>query len=187
MQTGILKADALRSATGADVALMGMAEVNCYVPVGGTRSRLYEGPITEDDIIRISQNSADESPACCSASMTGTQLLALLNYGATSAEEQAAGRTSGFHPYAVSGVTLRYHLNGEAGLRVSDVRLDNGKAVDQEGDRIGGVLEGAVPEESLSDLQKEAYSITDVCLGFVAQNQNVAPERTRVSFEFPPK
>ena len=182
LQTGLLKADALRSTTGADVALMGMAEVNCYVPVGGTRSRLYEGPITEDDMIRISQNSADESPACCSASMTGAQLLGLLDYGATSVQEQAAGRTSGFHPYAVSGLTLRYHLTGGAGQRVSEVRLDNGKAVDPDAVYTVAFLEGAVPKESLSDLQKEAYSITDVCLNYVTGKQSVAPEKARIRF-----
>ena len=182
LQTGLLKADALRSAADTDVALIGMAEVNCYVPVGGTRSRLYEGEITEDDIIRVSQNQTGASPVCCQASMTGAQLLALLDYGATSAEEQAAGRTNGFHPYAVSGLLLRYHLSGEPGQRISDVQLESGKALDPAAVYSVSFLEGAVPEEYLSDLHKTEYTMFDICFDYIAKKQNVTPEKDRISF-----
>ncbi|WP_125140910.1 extracellular solute-binding protein [Clostridium transplantifaecale] len=183
LQTGLLKADALRSATGADIALIGMAEANCYVPVGGTRSRLYEGPITEDDVIRISQISLGEAPACSHAFMTGAQLTALLDYGASSAEEQAEGRTSHFHPYAVSGLKLSYQLNGEAGRHVSDIQLENGKPLAADTVYTVAFLEGAVPEEYLSNLHKTEYSMTEICLDYIRKKQNVTPEKNRVSFK----
>lgn len=183
LQTGMLKADALRSAAGVDVALIGMSEANCYVPVAGTRSKLYEGAVTADDVTRIAQNLTGESPICCRVSMTGAELLKLLDYGATSAEEQAAGRTSGFHPYAVSGLTLSYILDGAAGGRVTGVKQAEGKTLDQDAVYTVAFLEGALPEGYRTNFEKLEKSMTDAFSDYIIEAQDIAPVKGRILFQ----
>lgn len=79
-------------------------------------SKIESGKMTLNNETR---RAAMNSGLCSYASLSGADLLAILDYGATSAEEQKSGRTSRFHPFAVSGVTLTYDLNGEEG-RVYD-------------------------------------------------------------------
>lgn len=182
LETGLLKADALRSAVGADVALIGMAEANCYVPVGGTRSKLYRGDITQDDVTRISQNTAAEILECARVTITGAELLALLDYGAASAEELAAGGPEGFHPFAVSGLTLDYDLNAGPGARVTGVRLENGGALDPSAVYTVAFLEGALPEELVSGAKRMECSITDALTEYVVNAKTVSPDQKRVRF-----
>ncbi|WP_195269316.1 extracellular solute-binding protein [Eubacterium sp. 1001713B170207_170306_E7] len=183
LQTGQLKADALRSATGAEIALIGMSEPNCYDPVAGTRSKLYEGAVTADDVTRIAQPQMGKSPLCGRTALTGAQLLELLDYGAASTEEQAAGHTSGFHPYAVSGLTLRYDLDGEAGARATEVKMGDGKALDPETVYTVAFLEGALPEAYLSDSEVSERSMTDAFSDYISKEQTVTPDTGRVRFQ----
>lgn len=53
-----------------------------------------------------------------STSVTGNELLALLEYGATSEKERQGGEVGRFHPIAVSGLKLTYHPEEDAGKRV---------------------------------------------------------------------
>lgn len=183
LQTGNLKADALRSAAGADIALMGMAEADCYVPVGGTRAKLYAGGITQDDVARISQSLVGEAPVCRRASVTGANLLALLERGACSQEELAAGGADRFHPFAVSGLTLRYDLNAGAGARVADVRLAKGGAVDPDALYTVAFLEGALPEELLSGVERTQATMNDAFSDYVTQMKTVTPDKGRIRFQ----
>ena len=68
----------------------------------------------------------DTSFTCVRVSVTGEELLSLLEHGATSEQEQQAGGPSRFHPFAVSGLKLTYHLGKDEGNRVSDVTLEDG-------------------------------------------------------------
>ena len=88
LQTGCLKADALRAAAGTDIAIVGVSEVNGYDPAGGVRTKLYKGAVTEDDVARITQVRMDTPLMSMSVSVTGNELLSLLEYGATSEKEQ---------------------------------------------------------------------------------------------------
>lgn len=182
LETGLLKADALREALDADIALVGMAEADCYVPVGGTRSRLYTGNITEDDVTRITQITTGEQIRCCRAEITGEKLLALLNYGAASKEEQEASRVSHFHPFAVSGIILSYDLDSESGKHIEKVCLSNGNKLNPDSTYTVAFLEGALQEEFLTGVEKTEYSMTGVFGDYIAKKKNVIPDKKRVSF-----
>lgn len=180
-QSGCLKADALRAATGTDLALIGISEVNGYDPVGGTRTKLYKGFVTEDDITRITQIRTDTPLMSMSGSVTGRELLSLLEYGATSEQEQQDGGAGRFHPFAVSGVKLTYHLDKEEGKRVSGVTMENGGKLQPDALYTISYIQGAFPEGTL-DGTETGITMTDAFRNYVTAEKNVAPDKDRIRF-----
>lgn len=180
-QSGCLKADALRAATGTDIALIGISEVNGYDPVGGIRTKLYQGAVTEDDITRITQIRTDMPLMCMSGSVTGRELLSLLEYGATSEQEQKDGRVGRFHPFAVSGVNLTYHLDKEEGKRVSDVTMEGGGRLQPDAVYTISYISGAFPEGTL-DGTETGITVTDALRNYVKAEKNIAPDKDRIRF-----
>lgn len=182
LETGCLKADSMRAATGADIALVGMSEVNGYDPVGGTRSKLYKGPVAEEDIIRIAQIKADEPVRCSIASVTGAELLALLEYGATSEKEQEEGTVSRYHPFAVSGLKLSYDLEGEEGKRVANVSFSDGSRLELDSTYTISCFAGAFPEEKLRGTET-GIMMTDAFRNYIIKEGKVTPDTGRISFQ----
>lgn len=182
LATGNLKADALRAASGADVALIGMSEANCYVPVGGTRSRLYEGKITDADITRIAQIKTDAPLLCKTVLVTGKTLLTFLEQGAMSAEEQEQGEASHFHPFAVSGLTLVYDLDAKEGSRVSNVKTADGKTLDPDAVYKAAFLDGVLTEKDGAGQEETGLTMTDALREYILTEQIVAPDFNRISF-----
>lgn len=174
-QSGTLTAEALRLAAGADVALIGMAEINGYAPVGGNRSRLYKGPITNDDVLRVAQVKADTPLLCCRGTVTGEKLLEILEYGATSEAEQKAGAVSHFHPFAVSGITLLYDTDADEGGRVSRVKLADGKKLDPAAEYTLAYLDGALAGLSVSDVNRLEPSLAEMVVSYIRNEGTVSP------------
>lgn len=183
VQTGCLKADALRNATGSDIALIGISEVNGYDPVGGIRAKLYKGAVTEDDITRITQVRMDTQLKTVQATVTGSELLSLLEYGATSVQEQADGQVIGFHPFAVSGLKLTYHLEADEGQRVSDVTLANGAKLQADAVYTISYIKEAFPEGKF-DAVETGMTMTDAFRDFIIAEGTVAPDDQRIRFEY---
>ena len=181
LQTANLKADALRTASGTDVALIGMAEADFYAPVGGTRSRLYEGGITNADITRITQIELDVPLLCSTASVTGSELLDILEHGATSIKEQETGVVDHFHPFAVSGLTLTYDTEQDEGHRVSDVKL-NQNTLNPESTYTVAFLSGVLTEEETGNIRETDLSMTDVLKDYIQTEQTVTPSPQNVRF-----
>lgn len=181
LQTGILKADALRSAAGTDIALAGMAEADCYVPVGGTRSKLYKGIVTDADVTRIAQIETDVPLMCTTASVTGRELLAVLEYGATSLSEQEAGKVGHYHPFAVSGLSLSYSPGAEEGFRVGNIRLNDGTALKPDGIYTVAFLKGALTAEGLTQIRETDISMTDALRDYIISGNIVAPDTRRIA------
>lgn len=181
-QTGCLKADALRAATGTDIALIAVSEVNGYDPVGGTRAKLYKGFVTEDDITRMTQIHMDTPLMSMSVSMMGHELLSLLEYGATSGQEQQEGKVSRFHPFAVSGVNLTYHLDREEGERVSGVILEGGGKLQPDALYTISYIKGAFTEGTL-DGTETGITMTDALRNYVMTEKRVAPDKDRIRFK----
>ena len=180
-QAGCLKADALRAAAGTDIALIGISEVNGYDPAGGTRTKLYKGFVTEDDITRMTQPRMDTPLMGMRVSMTGNELMSILEYGATSEQEQRDGRVGRFHPFAVSGVRLTYHLDEDEGKRVSDVTMEDGKKLQEDAIYTISYIEGAIPEGIL-DGTKTGITMTDAFRNYVMAEKRVAPDQDRIRF-----
>lgn len=181
-QAGCLKADALRAAAGTDIALIGISEVDGYDPAGGTRTKLYKGSVTEDDITRMTQIRMDTPLMIMSSPVTGQELLSLLEYGATSEQEQRDGKAGGFHPFAVSGVNLTYHLDKEQGKRVSDVTMEGGKKLQPDALYTISYIKGAFPEGTL-DGTETGVTMTDAFRNYVTAEKNVAPDKDRIRFK----
>ena len=182
LQTGCLKADSIRASIGTDIALVGMSEVNCYDPVGGTRAKLYKGPVTEDDITRIAQILMDTPVMCWSSSVTGEELLSLLEYGATSVEEQENGAVSHYHPFAVSGLELSYHVDEEEGKRVTNVKLSNGGKVESDAIYTVSYLAGAFPESVLKGTDT-GITVTDSLRNYIIEKKEITPNTKGISFQ----
>lgn len=182
LQTGNLKADSLRAAAGADIALIGMEEAGCYVPVGGTRSKLYKGPVTEADVMRIAQIETDVPLMCSTAPFSGREVLALLEHGAASEEEQETGAVSHFHPFAVSGLTLTYSLGSEEGHRTSGVKLGDNKELDPDAIYTVAFLDGALTEAQAGGQSGTGLSMTDVFREYIISEETVAPDSQRIRF-----
>ena len=182
LQSGCLKADALRAAVGTDIALVGVSEVNGYDPVGGVRTKLYEGPITEDDITRMTQVRMDTPFTCVRVSVTGDELLSLLEHGATSEQEQQNGGASRFHPFAVSGLKHTYHLDKDEGNRVSDVVMGDGGKLQADTLYTVSYLQGAFPEGQFDETET-GISMTDAFRNYIITERRVAPENDRVQLE----
>lgn len=182
LQTGCLKADALRAAAGTDIALIGISEVNGYDPAGGIRTKLYKGPITEDDITRITQSRMDTPFMSMRMSVTGNELLALLEYGATSEREQQDGEADRFHPFAVSGLTLTYDLDKDEGERVSDVALEDGGRLQPDARYTVSYIKGAFPEDRY-DGTETGITVTDAFRNFITAEKKVAADGSRIRFK----
>lgn len=182
LQSGCLKADALRAAAGTDIALVGISEVNGYDPVGGSRTKLYEGPVTEDDITRMTQVRMDTPFTCVSVSVTGEELLSLLEHGATSEQEQQAGGPSRFHPFAVSGLKLTYHLGKDEGNRVPDVTLEDGGKLQMDALYTVSYIQGAFPEGKFDETETGS-SMTDAFRNYILSEMRVAPDKGRIQLK----
>ena len=182
LQTGCLKADSIHASTGTDIALVGMSEVNCYDPVGGTRAKLYKGSVTEDDITRIAQIIMDTPVMCWSSTVTGEELLSLLEYGATSVEEQENGAVSHYHPFAVSGLELSYDLDEEEGKRVTDVKLSDGRKLESDAIYTVSYLAGAFPESVLKGTNT-GVTVTDALRNYIIEKKEITPNTKRIRFK----
>lgn len=180
LQTGCLKADALRAATGTDIALIGISEVNHYDPAGVVRTKLYKGAVTEDDIARVTQIQMDTPLMSMRISLTGNELLKLLEYGATSEAEQLEGMVSHFHPFAVSGLKLTYHLENDEGNRVSDITMADGSKLRPETLYAISFIKGAFPEEI--DGTETGITMTDALRNYVTAEERIAPDSNRIQF-----
>ncbi|WP_215700561.1 extracellular solute-binding protein [Clostridium sp. MCC353] len=183
LQAGCLKADALRAAAGTDIALIGVSEVNGYDPVGGIRATLYRGSVTKDDIVRMTQAQMDTPFMSMSISVTGNELLALLEYGATSEKEQKDGAVSRFHPFAVSGLKLTYHLEKEEGKRVSDVTMENGSKLQPDILYTLSYIKGAFPEWKLKGIET-GITMTDALMDYVTAEKKVDPDKNRIRLKY---
>lgn len=183
LQTGCLKADALRAAANTDIALIGMSEIDHYDPVGGTRAKFYQGAITEDDIVRVAQTKLDSPLYCHSTTVTGEALLALLEYGATSLEEQEQGEVSHFHPFAVSGLKLTYHPYADMGKRVTNVRLADGSNLKLDQTYTISYLEGVFPEEVMH-CAKSDITMTNALRDYVTTKKEITPDRDRITLNY---
>lgn len=181
MQTACLKADALRAAAGTDVALAGVSEINGYNPVGAIRTKLYKGSVTEDDITRITQSKMDTPFMSMRASVTGDELLALLEYGAASEDEQQSGQVSRFHPFAVSGLKLSYHMDKDEGKRVSSVKMEDGSSLQPDALYTISYIRGTFPEGKLNDTET-GITMTDAFRNYITKEKQVAPDKKRIRF-----
>lgn len=182
LQTGQLKADALREAADADIALIGMAEADNYAPVSGNRTKLYKGGIMANDLVRIGEILSDKPLLCSRAELTGEELLALLESGAFSTEEQNVGKVSHFHPYAVSGLSLTYHLNMTEGSRITNIKTEGGDTLDPEATYTVAFLEGTLPQEICADAENTDISMKDALQEYIQTKETVAPDTGRISF-----
>lgn len=182
LQTAQLKADALRTALKADMALMGMAEADNYVPIGGTRSKLYQGDIFESDIYRIALQKKEVPLLCSRAELTGAQLMEVLEYGAFSEDEKESGAVNHYHPFAVSGLTLTYDLGAAEGSRVTGVKTADGGKLDLSAVYQVAFLEGALPEDICSVSERTELSMKDVLSGYIESEGQVAPDTKRICF-----
>lgn len=183
LQTGQLKADALRETMAADIALIGMAEADNYAPIAGNRTKLYRGEITANDLLRIAQILSNKPLLCSRAELTGEELLEILESGAFSAEEQKAGAVSHFHPFAVSGLSLTYHLNEAEGSRVTNVKIEGGSALKPETIYTVAFLEGALPQEACSAAENTDIPMKDALQEYTQARESVTPDTRRISFQ----
>lgn len=182
LQSDCLKADALRAAAGTDVALMGVSEVNGYAPVGGVRTKLYKGPVIEDDVTRMTQVRMDTPLMCVRVSVTGEELLSLLEHGATSEQEQRDGGPGRFHPFAVSGLKLTYHLDKDEGSRVSGVTIEDGGKLQADALYTVSYIQGAFPEGQFDEMAT-GISMTDAFRNYIIAEKRVAPDKDRIQLE----
>lgn len=179
LETGLLKAAALREATETDVALVGMAEVNVVIPKRSTRSRFYKGPVAMDDVLRVANQKNEDPDRCSRALIPGDRLLAILEGGAVIEEEESGH----FHPYAVSGLTLTYHLESPEGERVSDVTGEDGAPLDPEKLYRVSWLGEALPEERFSDVEHMDLTLTQALVDKIRREQTIVPEQKSVTLK----
>jgi 2',3'-cyclic-nucleotide 2'-phosphodiesterase (5'-nucleotidase family) len=140
---GNLIADALRVQTGAQASLVNNGSVRRALPAGPVSwGVLYELQPFANALVRVE--------------VTGAQLRAAL-------ENAVSGRTPDAH---ISGMTVRYDPAAPAGERVREVRLDDGRVVDDDdvvtlglsefiatgGDRYTSFTQGRITRTEMVDL-----------------------------------
>jgi 5'-nucleotidase len=167
---GNLLADAMREATGADIAFMN---------AGGIRAELREGDLTYSDLFEVSP--FDNYPAMLK--MTGRQIEEFLNL--TSTGERGIMQ--------VSGLRYTYDANLDkdkpfpARRRVVSVKLDNGQALDPDklytvvmpdfiaaGGDGSAPLMAQIPRANVTVLQER--SIRDVVIEVLRKRGAIAPK-----------
>ena len=179
LETGIYKAAALRQATETEVALVGIGEVDKIVPKRATFTKFYQGPVEADDVMRIADWNNDDPARCSRAVVSGATLLGILESGAV-VEDEESGH---FHPYAVSGLTLTYHLDEPEGERVSDVICADGSPLKPEKLYSISWLQDAMPEEGFSEVEHLELTLAEAMEMKIREEQKLVPERKAITFK----
>lgn len=178
LDTTIYKAAALRKATETEVALVGMGEVGKILPKHTTFSKIYRGPVEPDDVMRVSNWQGDDPDRCSRAMVPGAVLLEILEHGAI-VEDEESGH---FHPYAVSGLTLTYHMDRAEGERVSDVLCADGLPIEPEKLYHVSWLEGAMSEEGFYEVEHMKLTMAEAMEKKIREEQKIVPEQKSIIF-----
>ena len=145
---GDLSADAIRAASGADVA---------FVNAGSMRSGLSKGEITLDDVLRV----YPFGDHIMLAEVTGQQILDALEWGVRAVPSENGGFLQ------TSGLTYEIHTYIESGC----VKNDDGMFAGVEGEyRVKNVLVGGEPLdlEKTYKMATRAYTMVEHGDGFTA-------------------
>jgi hypothetical protein len=147
-----------------------------------TNGYFYEGDITDSSLECI---TPDKEPASeeddsntnkiVSASLTGEQILAILN------GTQQFSDTKGFSAYYVAyGLTVEYNPWGDEGERVLSCKLPNGEELDPEEQYEVAYFNGSLPDETIEPDRILDQNWKEAFLSWLDENGGVIkkPEMT---------
>ncbi|WP_394919249.1 extracellular solute-binding protein [uncultured Robinsoniella sp.] len=170
--TGNFVADAMRT--------WGDCELALYLDNGkdgnyngkGISGRIYAGDITTSDIDRIMPDlKANDSGALWKASISGEDLLAVLEYSVSVENNQ----TGWF--YYFSGLKMEFDPTAEPGNRVKKITASDGSAIDPARNYTIVVTEESVPEEYLQNCSKTDSLSYDIVTRAVESAGTISPAK----------
>lgn len=169
-ETGGFVADALREASGADVALFLDNGKDGRYNGKGISGRLYGGTVTMTDVLRILPDlKHGETGTMWTVSMTGANLLRTLEYALPVDNDQ-----TGWFYYA-SGLTMTYDPQAEPGSRIEAIARSDGSAIEPDAVYTVAVMDETVPDEYLLSCDRSNRAVADIVAQAVRDAKTVAP------------
>ncbi len=133
-------ADLYREAADAQIGLIVNDET-----YRGNVMRIFEGPVTEDDVVTLLPRSFDNGSTLVKAAMTGRQLLDALN-------RPVSFNGTGNKVYAFSGLKATVAPWAELGEKYRSVTLADGTAIDPDATYTVAFWSGTVEESCIGEI-----------------------------------
>ncbi len=170
IETGNFLTDAMRSKSGADIALFLDNGKDGRYNGKGISARLYEGPQTLDDVSRILPDlKLGEIGELLVVTMTGENLISTLEY---TLPVERYGR--GWF-YYFSGLRMEYDVSAEPGTRIHKLSDVNGSPIDPQRIYTIAVMDASVPEDAVQSVTKTGILIRDLFSDAIRSQKSISP------------
>lgn len=165
IETGNFVTDAMRAKSGCEIALFLDNGKDGKTNGKGIGAKLYEGPITRQDIFRILPDlRKNETMTLCKVTMTGENLIRTLEY-AIPVDHNCTGWF-----YYFSGLRMEFNPAAQPGSRIKSITDAEGNAIDPAKIYSVAVMDHSVPEDALETAEDTGIYIPNLLEEVITQN-----------------
>lgn len=170
IETGNFITDVMKKQSGADIALFLDGGKDGRYNNKGVTAKLYEGDISEKDIIRIMPDyQLGDTGEMWIASVNGEDLIQILEY----AKQTNDGSEGWF--YYFSGLEMKFNATNKPGERIKSITLADGSQIEDRKKYKIAIMENSVAEEYLKSYEKTGYNISDLLKSEVKSRKSISP------------
>lgn len=170
IETGNFITDAMRDASGAEIALFLDNGKDGKYNGKGVSGRIYQGDLTSVDVACILPDlKHGEAGVLQKVTMTGADLLKTLEYSISVDDN----KTGWF--YYFSGLSMDYAPAAAPGSRIGEITDADGKKIDLEKVYTVAIMDGSVSEEYLQTVESTDISISDLIMDAISTKKNISP------------
>lgn len=181
IETGNFVTDAMRAKANSDFALFLDNGKDGLYNGKGISARLYKGPQTEDDIIRILPDfKANEAGSLQKATMSGEDLINTLEYSISIGDN-----LSGWF-YYFSGLKMDYDPTAPPGTRIRKITDLNNKPIEKNKLYSVAIADMSVNSNYIRNLTDCGITIKQLLIDTLQANGTIVPAKDN-RFIFPPQ
>lgn len=172
IETGSFVTDAMRKASGCEIALFMDSGKDGKYNAKGLSARLYQGDQTANDLNRILPAlKYDASGTLWKVTMTGGDLIKTLEYSIP-----VDNNISGWF-YYFSGLHMKYAPSADPGSRIQKITLEDGGKIDPKKKYSIAVMENTVSEEYLISCEKTDITIFEILKNEIKEQKTISPPK----------
>lgn len=171
IQTGNFVADLMRDKTGADFALILDNGKDGKFNGKGISARLYQGPQTIDDVLRILPDLKDQGTigVLHTVQIKGKDLLNVLEHSVS-----VFNGVRGWF-YYFSGLKMDFAPAAAPGKRVRKISTAGGKSIDPEKIYTVAIMDGTIPPETAISVQDTKETFQDLISKAMQAKGTISP------------
>ncbi|MEG0379698.1 MAG: 5'-nucleotidase, partial [Eubacterium sp.] len=170
METGNFVTDAMRDASGSEIALFLDNGKDGKYNGKGISARFYKGPVTTSDVLRVFPDlKHGETGTLWNVTMTGEDLIKTLEYAIP-----VDNNVSGWF-YYFSGLRMTYDPTAEAGNRIHQITTDDGQKIIPDKEYTIAVMDETVPNEAIRTCEKTDTTIVSIIENAIKKAESISP------------